>query len=845
LIRLLLAVAAPLVVVIAVAAYYDYQGAHRDSEATARQVVDITVADTEALIKDVRTRLDALAQRPLVQAMDPEHCDPALKDFLAFSPRYANITTVDREGYFICGAVPPPREHRVRIRDTEMLRRIVEEGRFQISKPLQGGISGRWSTTLAAPLRGASGAVVGAAGVAVDLVNWRFVASSAHLPEGMVIALIDADGTVVARSAAAAERVGRSARGIESVDMALAQREGAARGKGPAGGDVIFAFRAVPETGWTVVVGIPVKVAFADSRESLLRVGELGTAAILLALLIALALKRRIAGQVRRIANTARRVAAGATGARAQVEDIAEIAEVATRLNTMLDAQDRRALALAREIEFRVLVARLSGRALAGAPLDALLEEATAMISGALRADSCKVIESGPGRISAGKSDASVDGETALVIGRPERPFGELRVQRNAPREFASAEIEFLGAMANVLALAAEKREVELQRDALGQERALLLERLELQFERMPIVCVLYDERFHVSDINPAAERTFGWRRDEVTGRHPFETFIPPGRHAIVERLFERLQAGEYVHASGESLRKDGTRVLLEWVNTPLHREDGTFIGMVSMAQDVTERNRAEEAIRKLNAELEDRVKRRTAQLEEANEELEAFSYSVSHDLRAPLRHIDGFARRLEHDLTGSPASAQRDLSIIRSSAKRMGELIDDLLRFSRTSRMPVSVGRVDLGALVQEMAAQAPPDLGAHEIRWRIGKLPAVLADPSLLRIVLQNLISNAIKYSSTRAVAEIEIGSLRNPQGETVVYVRDNGVGFDMRYSNKLFGVFQRLHREDEFEGTGIGLATVRRILHRHGARIWGEGEPDRGATFSFTVTVAEDQA
>ena len=719
LIRLLLAVAAPLVLVIAVAAYYDYQGAHRDSEAMARQVVDITAADTEAFIKDVRTRLDTLAQRPLVQAMDPEHCDPALKDFLAFSPRYANIITVDREGYFTCSAVPPPREHRVRVQDTEMLRRIVEEGRFQISKPLRGGISGRWSITLAAPVHGASGAVVGAAGVAVDLVKWRFAASSAHLPEGMVIALIDADGTVVARSGAAEERVGRSARGIEAVEMALAQRDGAARGKDLTGTDVIFAFRAVPETGWKVVVGIPVKVAFADSRESLLRVGELGAAAILLALLIALALKQRIAGQVRRIANTARRVAAGATDARAQVEDIAEIAEVAKHLNTMLDAQDRRALALAREIEFRVLVARLSGRALAGAPLDALLEEATAMISGALRADSCKVIESGRGRNPAGKSDAPVDGETALVIGRPERPFGELRVQRNAPRGVASDEIEFLGAMANVLALAAEKREVELQRDALGQERALLLERLE------------------------------------------------------------------------------------------------------------------------------DRVKRRTAQLEEANEELEAFSYSVSHDLRTPLRHIDGFARRLEHDLAGASGSALRDLSIIRSSAKRMGELIDDLLRLSRTSRMPVSVCRVDLGALVQEMAAQAPPDPAAHEIRWRIGKLPAVLADPSLLRIVLQNLISNAIKYSRNRAVAEIEIGALRNPQGETVVYVRDNGVGFDMRYSNKLFGVFQRLHREDEFEGTGIGLATVRRILHRHGARIWGEGEPDRGATFSFTVTVAEDQA
>lgn len=582
----------------------------------------------------------------------------------------------------------------------------------------------------------------------------------------------------------------------------------------------------------------------AASRDSLLRSLVLAAVAILLALLIAFALLRRIGDQVRRIANTARRVAAGATGERARIEDIAEVAEVATQLNAMLDAQERRAFALARESEFRVAVAHLSQRALAGASLDRLRDEATASVTGVLRADSCKVIDARPGRTPAGIGEATLERAAAVAIGGRDEPFGELRVQRDGPRGFDSDEMEFLGAMANVLALAEEKREVELQRDALGQERSLLLERLELQLERMPIVCVLFDERFLVSYVNPAAERTFGWGHDEMTRRHPFETFIPPERYAIVERLFERLRSGEYVHASGEGLRKDGTRVLLEWVNTPLHREDGTFIGMMSMAQDVTERVRAEEAIRDLNAELEDRVVRRTAQLEEANKELETFSYSVSHDLRAPLRHIDGFARRLEGSLTGASATALRDLSIIRIAAKRMGELIDDLLALSRTSRTALEVRRVDLGALVREVADQVPPELGAPEIRWRIGTLPAVLADASLMRIVLQNLITNAIKYSRKRSIAEIEIGALRSPQGETVVFVRDNGVGFDMCYKDKLFGVFQRLHREEEFEGTGIGLATVRRILHRHGARIWGEGEPDRGATFSFTVNLAEVQ-
>ena len=242
--------------------------------------------------------------------------------------------------------------------------------------------------------------------------------------------------------------------------------------------------------------------------------------------------------------------------------------------------------------------------------------------------------------------------------------------------------------------------------------------------------------------------------------------------------------------------------------------------------------------LRMENAELERRVREHTAELAAANQELEAFSYSVSHDLRAPLRHIDGFAGLLAKHLEPSlDETGRRYLTTISGAAKQMGVLIDDLLAFSRIGRAELRRTRVDLAGLVREVLRILEPETAGRDIAWEIGDLPEVQGDPQLLRLVLQNLIGNALKYTRTRREARIEIGARREGT-ETVCSIRDNGVGFDMRYVERLFGVFQRLHTSVEFEGTGIGLATVRRIVHRHGGRVWAEGEVDRGACFSFAL-------
>lgn len=309
------------------------------------------------------------------------------------------------------------------------------------------------------------------------------------------------------------------------------------------------------------------------------------------------------------------------------------------------------------------------------------------------------------------------------------------------------------------------------------------------------------------------------------------------------------------------SLADDGTLADLDVTNCvaiALHDASGRAIGILAVAGDrplhiddnlvstlrvfaaraavEIERIRGERQVRRFQGELEQRVADRTRELEQANGELEAFSYSVSHDLRAPLRQIRGFVDLLQRDLGDPAPCVKQHLQDIADSARRMATLVDTLLEFSRVGRADLHLVEVDLGWIVAEVISdlELPAD---RTIEWHVQPLPVVTCDPVLMRQVWANLISNAVKFTRPRNPACIEVGSLRSDEG-TVCFVRDNGVGFNMMRADKLFGVFQRLHSPSRFEGTGIGLANVQRIIQRHGGRVWACGEVERGATFSFSL-------
>jgi light-regulated signal transduction histidine kinase (bacteriophytochrome)/HAMP domain-containing protein len=310
---------------------------------------------------------------------------------------------------------------------------------------------------------------------------------------------------------------------------------------------------------------------------------------------------------------------------------------------------------------------------------------------------------------------------------------------------------------------------------------------------------------------------------------------------AITGIAREVVQRGDYSRRA-EKLSDDEVGELADAFNAML-AEIQTRTGQLGDAnleleQQVTERGRAEQEVLRLNAELEARVRDRTAQLEAANQELEAFSYTVSHDLRAPLRAIDGFSQALVEDFPEHvPEDALRYISRIRASTLRMGQLIEDLLNLSRVARAPLERSTVDVSEISRQVVADLRARDPARDVDVSVWEGMAAEADARLLRAALENLIGNAWKFSARSAKARIEVGVMRDG-GHQVFFVRDNGAGFDMAFADKLFNAFQRLHTGNDYAGTGIGLATVQRILRRHGGRIWADAQVDRGATFYFTL-------
>ncbi len=361
---------------------------------------------------------------------------------------------------------------------------------------------------------------------------------------------------------------------------------------------------------------------------------------------------------------------------------------------------------------------------------------------------------------------------------------------------------------------------------------------LDTVVENIPsMIFVKEAKTLRFARINKAEEEFLGIPRDMLVGKSDYDFFPKEQSDFFTAKDREVLRSTGVVHVFEEQLTTNGVTRYLRTRKTALRDANDEPQYLLGISDDITAQKRFEESIRELNASLEMRAN----QLEAANKELESFSYSVSHDLRAPLRAIDGFTRIFEEDYGATvDDEGRRLLKVIRDNSQRMGVLIDDLLAFSRLGRQPLSAEPVEMTALVEESLAEIRNAGLHHGAEVLVPRLPTVQADPVLLRQVWVNLLSNAIKYSSTRKSPKIEVGSIapKHPHDHQIYYVKDNGVGFDMRYYDKLFSVFQRLHSAEEFAGTGVGLAIVHRLITRHGGRVWAEAELDKGATFFFSL-------
>lgn len=349
----------------------------------------------------------------------------------------------------------------------------------------------------------------------------------------------------------------------------------------------------------------------------------------------------------------------------------------------------------------------------------------------------------------------------------------------------------------------------------------------------------ILDPQGRVMSWNIGARRLTGYEAEEVLGKQfmMFYTAEDVAQGRPEQDLLKAKNQG-LTQSEGWIRRKDASLIWVERSLTAVRATDGTLLGFLKVYHDISQRERVEEKLQNINEELEQRVQKRTIQLESANQELEAFSYSISHDLRAPLRHIKGFAEELqEHAAHKLDEDDRKSLETIVQSANFLSGLVDGLLNFSRLGRKALHNSRVNLEALVRSIIHDLGPELAGREVNWQIGFLPEVEADSMLLRQVLLNLVSNALKFTGHRARANIEINSISTPN-EYAIFVRDNGVGFEMEFADSLFEVFRRLHTNQEFEGTGIGLAIVRRIIQRHGGRTWAEGKPNEGATIYFSL-------
>ena len=614
------------------------------------------------------------------------------------------------------------------------------------------------------------------------------------------------------------------------------------------GQPVLAAVRPIRHSGWGLVVKMDQAEAYAPIDRALRYGLGLGATIALLGLVAAWLLARGFTRPILRLAEAAEGVAGGRLDVAVLVTSKSEAGELTARFNEMTAAL--RTHAAEREAAAKALDAERSRlRTLIDVLPVSIYVKDTASRFLVANEECARALGAANSAELIGKTDADffpaaiaatfLADEQRVMAGEP-----VLNVEEVSAYPDGSARTEMTtkvplrdgtGVVVGVVGVSRDITERKRAEDAVRASEALL----RSITDHTEDIIFVKDRESRTLFMNPAGLRLTALPREKLIGHRDTEFIRDPeeAAHFLADDL-KVMESRETLTVEEELTAGTGEKRVLLTTKAPRFDGAGTVIGLVGIAHDITARKQAEEEIRRLNAGLEERVKERTAQLEASNKELEAFSYSVSHDLRAPLRAVNGFIRMLQNSHGDKlDAEGRRLIGVVLSEGKRMGRLIDDLLAFSRMGRQQVEHTSIDMAALARaefESLTRVAPDSAP---RLALKPLPPAHGDPAMLRQVLANLLANSIKFTRKQPGPVIEISGACE-DGMVTYSVKDNGAGFDDKYAHKLFGVFQRLHTESEFEGTGVGLALVQRIVDRHGGKVWAEGKPGAGATFYFSL-------
>ena len=826
---LVVIVAAPLV---ALTGYQLYDTARRDEDHAAGLAMQMaaTTADRAArYVETTRAALEAVAKRPLIRAMDPEHCDPQLADLREVYGHAANIVVINLEGRIICGATPPPRGVVVRTADESLLRAMVAAPGFRLSRPIVGSISKRWTVAAAEPVYGPGGALAGIVAVGIDLMNWVSFSSVAGEPKGTVHDVLTADGIIIARSAEPEAWIGRNASASDVHGRMLEMKQGTVRAGGTEGADRLWGFTPVPGTDWYARSSVSAGRVFGPVRQRTIQTAILLATVLAVAFVAVVALLARLVRPMGMIAAAVRRRAAGRSNARIPVVGPREVAELAAELNRMIETGERREEDLRR---FRAAM-DISGDAI-------LLVDRATLRYVDVNQTFCELL---------GYRREEIVGMTPMDVFSAdretlERDYDMLIVDKDSSANViegsyrrkngtlvpveARRRAMFTGSGWIIVGTATDITERKRAEAALRQSEARFRRTFELAGSGVAHIGL--DRRF--LRVNRRLCEILGYSEPELlalTGRQ----ISHPDDLDMIDQQRPRLHAGEIdaIRLEKRYLRKDGTPVWVALTMTVERDSGGGALYEIAIYDDIDSRKQAEAALRGTHDELA-----------RSNAELEQFAYVASHDLQEPLRMVASYTQllgkrygdRLEGD-------AKEFMAYIVDGAGRMKQLIEDLLTYSRVGTRGREFKRVKLETVVERAKTNLRAALEESGGELTHEALPEVEGDEMQLVQLMQNLAGNALKFHG-EAAPRVHVSSQEREQ-EWEISVRDNGIGIEPQYFERIFMVFQRLHDKGTYPGTGIGLAICKKVVDRHRGRLWVDSAPGKGSRFNFTLPKKRD--